>query len=192
MKLPIECRMHTHLQRIAVSMLAAIAGYCTVQLPSATATSIPPQSKTVRDSTIFTAQNRSLPSGTTLLSQFQGGNGALTVSNGTKQDAFVKLVDPRSRTLIAAFFVKSGSTVTQQQIPDGNYQVLFVLGKGWNSTTQSFTKNKNFAKFDKSLDYTTTQLSGRIQYKVFKITLHPVAGGKARTSGVNEQEFNRY
>jgi hypothetical protein len=162
------------------------------QSPTISSALVTSQSKAVADLPIIMAQSRSLPSETTFISQFTGSGGALTVVNGTKQDAFVKLVEPLSRTLIAAFFVKSGTTLTQEQIPDGTYRVLFVLGKGWNSQTQSFNKGKSFARFDKSLNFTTTQLGNGIQYKVFKITLHPVVGGNARTSGINEQEFSRY
>jgi hypothetical protein len=125
------------------------------------------------------------------VSQMMGG-GALTVSNGTGRDAYVKLVEPNSRTLVAAFSVKSNSSFTQEQIPDGAYRVLFVLGNGWNPQTQSFTKNKSFAKFDKLLNFTTMQMMGGIQYRVFKITLHPVRSGKAKTSGVSQKEFDSY
>jgi hypothetical protein len=120
------------------------------------------------------------------------GGGALTVSNGTNRDAYVKLIEPNSRILRAAFFVKSNSSFMQEQIPDGTYKVLFVLGNGWNAQTQAFTKNKSFAKFDKLLNFTTMQVSGGIQYRVFKITLHPVTGGKARTSRVSQKEFESY
>jgi hypothetical protein len=140
--------------------------------------------------TIMT-KNRSLPSDTALVSQAMGG-GSLEVSNGTNRNAYVKLVEPRSGILVGALYVKANSASTLDQIPDGTYQVLFVLGEGWNPNTQSFTKNKSFAKFDQPLNFTTMQLGNRIEYRVFQITLHPVAGGKARTSGVNEQEFNRY
>jgi hypothetical protein len=137
-------------------------------------------------------QKRSLPSETTHISQLMGSGGSLRVSNGTNRNAYVKLVELRSRTLVGALYVKANSTLTLNQIPDGTYQVLFVLGEGWNPNTQSFTKNKYFAKFNQSLNFTTMQLGNSIQYRVFQLTLHPVAGGKARTSGVNEQEFNRY
>jgi hypothetical protein len=141
--------------------------------------------------TAVTEKNQSLPSDTTLVSQAMGG-GSLTVSNGTNRSAYVKLVEPRSRTLIGALYVKANSTLTLNQIPDGTYQVLFVLGEGWDPSTQSFTKSKSFAKFDQPLNFTTMRLGNRIQYRVFQITLHPVVSGNARTSGVNEQEFNRY
>jgi hypothetical protein len=148
------------------------------------------QSRMLANSTTVVTQKRSQPLSTVLISQAMGG--ALTVSNGTNRDAFVKLIEPNSGILLAGFFVKSNSSYTLEQIPDGTYRVLFALGQGWNPNTQVFTKNKQFAKFDKPLAYTTTQLSNSIQYKVFKITLHPVVGGQARTSGVSEQEFNRY
>jgi hypothetical protein len=148
------------------------------------------QAKTVENIPIFIGKNRSLPSSPILLSQAMGG--ALQVSNGTNSDAYVKLVEPLSRQLVGAFYVKSNSTFSLEQIPDGTYKVLFVLGNGWNPGTQSFTKNKHFAKFDKSLNFTTRQVSNGIQYSIFKITLHPVADGNASTSRVNEQEFDSY
>jgi hypothetical protein len=174
---------------LVCSMRSALGSSQSPSLPLSPVTSQP---KPRSNPPIVMTRNRSLPSETTFISQFTGSGGALTVINGTKQDAFVKLVEPLSRTLIAAFFVKSGTTLTQEQIPDGTYNVLFVLGKGWNSQTQSFTKGKRFAKFDKSLNFTTAQIANGVQYKVFKITLNPVVGGNARTSGINEQDFNRY
>jgi hypothetical protein len=139
---------------------------------------------------VITTKNQSLPSDTTLVSQAIGGS--LKIANGTSRDAYVKLVDPRSRTLVGSLYVKANSASTLNQIPDGTYQVLFVLGEGWNPNAQSFKKNKRFAKFDKPLNFITVQLGNGIQYKGFQITLHPVAGGNIRTSGVNEREFNRY
>jgi hypothetical protein len=149
-----------------------------------------PSSTPTRKAILLAAKNRSLPSQTGLLSQAMGGS--LKVSNGTNRDAYVKLIEPNFQQLVAAFFVKSNSSYTLNPIPDGTYRVLFALGKNWNPGTQSFAQSKSFAKFDKPLSFTTTQLGNGIQYKVFQITLHPVVGGKARTSGVNEQEFKRY
>jgi hypothetical protein len=140
---------------------------------------------------IVTSQNRSQSSIPTLISQAMGG-GTLKVSNGTNRDAYVKLIEPKFQQLVSAFFVKSNSSYTLNPVPDGTYRVIFALGKSWNPTTQSFAQSKSFAKFDKPLNFTTVQLGNEIQYKVFQITLHPVVGGKARTSGVNEQEFKRY
>jgi hypothetical protein len=136
-------------------------------------------------------RRKSLPLNSTLVSQMMSG-GVLTVSNGTGREAYVKLVEQNSRALMASFFVKSNSSFTQEQIPDGTYRVLFVLGNGWNSQTRSFAKDKSFAKFNQPLNFTTLQTSGGIQYRVFKITLHPVAGGQAKTSGVSQKEFDGY
>jgi hypothetical protein len=188
----------TCIPRIIISAMvatAAIADYShsgNAQLSRSTLVPVTSQAKTAPNAPIVLVQQRSLPSNPVLVSQAMNGGGALTVSNGTNSDAYVKLVEPNSRTLVAAFYVKSNSSFTQEQIPDGTYKVLFVLGKGWNAQTQSFTKNKSFSKFDKLLNFTTTQMIGGIQYRVFKITLHPVPSGKARTSGVSQKEFNSY
>jgi len=141
---------------------------------------------------IVITKNRSLPSSTVLISRARGGGGSLKVSNGTSRDAYIKLVEPRSRKLVAAFYVKSKSTFTQKRVSDGTYKVLFVLGEDWDSKTRSFTKSKSFSEFDKSLNFTTTQRGNRIQYRAFTITLNPVVGGNATTSGFSETEFDRY
>ena len=150
------------------------------------------QLKTGSTSPTAIAQNRSLPSSTVLIADDTIRGGSLKVSNGTDRDAYVKLVDPQSRTLVGALYVKSNSTLTLEQIPDGTYRVLFVLGQNWDSKTQTFAKNERFAKFDKPLQFTTTSLENEIRYRAFQITLNPIVGGNARTSGVSKQEFSRY
>jgi hypothetical protein len=156
--------------------------------PSASITSQP---NWVSNPSVLTANNRSLPSSSVLISRVKGG-GTLQVYNGTNLDAYVKLVDPSSRQLVAVFHIDSNSTFTFKNVPDGTYQVLFMLGKDWNDRTQSFTKRKSLAKFDQDLNFTTTQVGRSIRYGGFKITLHSVVGGNTTTSRVNEQEFNRY
>jgi hypothetical protein len=173
---------------IASSVRSALASN---QLPVTPSTFVTSESKTISNLPSIISINQSLPSNPALISQAINGGG-LTVSNGTGRDAYVKLIEPISRTLMAAFFVKSNSSFMQEQIPDGTYKVLFVLGNGWNAQTQTFTKNKSFSKFDKPLNFITVQMVGEIQYRVFKITLHPVPSGKARTSGVSQKEFDSY
>lgn len=168
---------------------SALAGSQPLQILSIPVTSA---ANTVPDLLIVRAKNRSLPENTVLVSPATNGSGSLRVSNGTNRDAYIKLVEPRSHELVAAFYVKSNSSFTLEQIPDGAYQVLFVLGTDWDAKTQSFTKSKRFAKFDKYLNFTTTQLDNEVQYKAFRITLNPVVGGNTTTSGVNEQEFANY
>lgn len=168
---------------------SVLGGSQSPPISSAPVTSLP---DTVPNQPIVIALNRSLPENTVLVSPATNGGGSLQVSNGTNRDAYIKLVDSRSGTLVAAFYVKLNSSFTLEQIPDGTYEVLFVLGKDWDSKAKSFTQSKSFTKFDKSLNFTTTQLSNEIQYRAFRITLNPVVGGNTTTSRVNEQEFGRY
>jgi hypothetical protein len=162
------------------------------QSPPISSAPVTSQPKTVPNRPIVIPKNRSLPSSTVLVSPAKRGRGSLKVSNGTGSDAYIKLVDPLSRKLVAAFYVKSSSAFKLKKVPDGTYQVLFVLGEDWDSKTRSFTGSKSFAKFDRSLSFTTTQSANRIQYRVFELTLNPVVGGDATTSRVGEQEFTRY
>jgi hypothetical protein len=120
------------------------------------------------------------------------GRGSLEVSNLTDTDAYVKLVDPSVRTLVASFYVKAGSNFTLEGIPDGTYELLFVTGEGGNPTTGSFSGSKSFLKFDSPLGFITTEVSGGIEYSIHRVTLHGVANGNAKTNRIDEQEFEQY
>jgi hypothetical protein len=153
------------------------------QSSSISSASIISQPKTVRNRQIVPQTSPSL-----LLSQVTkpfatSGRGSLEVSNGTDNDAYIKLVDPLSRSLVAAFYVKSNSTFTLEEIPDGTYEVLFVTGQG---------ESQSFSKFDLPFEFTTTQLTDRIEYSIHRITLNEVVDGNATTSEVDEQEFEQY
>jgi hypothetical protein len=132
------------------------------QSPPLSSAPVTSQPDTVSNPPIVMAKDRSLPQNTVFVSPATNGGGSLKVSNGTNSDAFAKLVEPRSGTLVAAFYVKFNSNFTLVQIPDGTYQVLFVLGKDWDAEAQSFTHSKSFLKFDRPLSFTTTQLSNGI------------------------------
>lgn len=131
-------------------------------------------------------QNRSLPSSKVLIPLSISGDGSLKVSNGTSRDAYLKLVDPASRKLVTAFYVKSKSDFTLKQIPDGKYQILFMSGEDWDAKAQSFTRNRSLQKFDQLLDFKTMQVEDQIRYMAFDLTLNPVPGGNATTSGLDE------
>jgi hypothetical protein len=137
-------------------------------------------------------KDRSLSSSTVLKKPARRGPGSLQVANGNSQDAYLKLVD--SSKLVAAFYVKSNSTFTLKRIPDGVYQLLFVSGDDWDAKTKTFTRNASFTKFDRDLEFVTSrQTKGtRIytRYTRFRVTLNPVIDGTAKTSEIDEREFN--
>jgi hypothetical protein len=150
------------------------------------------QPKTVPNQQNVLQSDRSL-----LLSQViklfsTSGRGSLEVSNGTDNDAYIKLIDHLSRTLVASFYVQSNSIYTLEGIPDGEYDLLFVTGQGWNSSTGLFSEAQSFSKFDLPFEFTTTQLYDSIRYKIHKVTLHTVPEGNAPTNTVSEEEFNQY
>jgi hypothetical protein len=136
--------------------------------------------------------NRSLPSSTVLKKPARRGPGSLQVANGNSQDAYLKLAD--SSKLVAAFYVKSNSTFTLKRIPDGVYQLLFVSGDDWDAKTKTFTRNASFTKFDRDLEFVTSRQTkgGRIytRYTRFRVTLNPVIDGTAKTSAIDDREFN--
>ncbi len=155
-------------------------------IPSPSVPSLPVPSPSV------VLQNRSLPASKVLVPPASSGDGSLKLLNGTARDAYVKLVDPASRKLIAALYVKKNTDLKLEQIPDGTYEVLFVTGEDWDGKTKSFTRSNGFTKFDQLLDFVTRQQGNEIQYTIIELTLNPVVNGNATLSGVNEQEFSQY
>lgn len=154
------------------------------------------QPMTAPTKAIVAPLNRSLPFSKVIDSPATTGPGSLKVSNGTSHDAYIKLVEPVSQTLLASLYVKSHSPFTLGHISDGTYQVLFASGEDWDWRAKSFSRSKRFARFDRSLEFATTQRTDEThiytEYATFELTLHPVVGGNAKTSGLSEEEFNRY
>lgn len=139
---------------------------------------------------------RSLPTGAVLSRISHVGNGTLTIDNGTRHDAVIKVVDETARQTVVAFYVAGGSAATIEHIPDGHFRVIFATGTDWDSALGTFTRDKSFARFDKPLDFVTTWrprgYDVYMEYSVFTLTLHPIVHGNARTTAIAEEEFVKY
>jgi hypothetical protein len=116
------------------------------------------------------------------------GQGELTITNGTDEDAVVKMVNTVTKISVREYYIKSHNGFTIVGIPDGKYNLFFSLGRNWDTTNNKFTTCKSFSKFDDSFEYTTTSR----QYMTYRVTLNPVSGGTATTSDLNENEFEKY
>lgn len=103
--------------------------------------------------------------------------GFLLFSNTDSRDAYIKVVDPHSRRLVTAFYVKSNSNYIKTQIPSGTYEVQVFFGEDWDSKTQSFTRNRSFAN-QGSFKFTKN--------KGYKIPPEKVDGGNATISGADK------
>ena len=139
---------------------------------------------------------RTLVNGTMISKLSLIGNGRLTVQNGTGRDAVIKVVDEPARLSVVAFYVSAGQTASVEQLPDGDFRVLFASGTDWDSAAGTFTRDKTFAKFYSVLNFVTTESTRAdgvyTQYSTFTLTLHKVVHGNAKTSKVQEADFLKY
>lgn len=140
--------------------------------------------------------NRRLGNGTMIKSGVLNGNGHLEVQNGLDRDAVVKLVPTMTKQCTAFFYVASKSTCKIEGIPDGQYNLLFCTGTDWDEHKKSFTRDKRFSRFQDPSGWNTTKETVgdriRTRYTIHQITLHPIRGGKARSSTMGEGDFSQY
>lgn len=137
-----------------------------------------------------------MPNGFVYRDLLVGGNGRLTIANGTDSHAVAKLVDMRQRQSVHTVLIRSRENATIPRIPDGSYRLLFALGKGWDDERQRFYESNRYAEFQRPLAFKTThRTEGERVYDYYsemEVTLHRVVGGTARTDDIPEAEFAKY
>jgi hypothetical protein len=136
----------------------------------------------------------SLPNGTEILKRRRnGGHGKFTVDNGTAEDAVVELVNIETKKAIRAFYVESGKKFTEDHIGPGTYSIYYMTGVGWDASARQFSRRGECDAFDQTATFSEQrdEESGKIEVSEFTITLHPVVGGTAHTSGLDSGEFSR-
>lgn len=116
------------------------------------------------------------------------GHGALTVANGTSQDAVLKLAaaDGSIRRFV---YVRALDTLRVLGIGQCACTVQFALGSGWDTQRQRFQRNTSFAEFADGFAFQEARTSEGVEYATFRVTLHPVANGKARTNRIDAARF---
>jgi hypothetical protein len=115
----------------------------------------------------------------------RGGSGHLKIDNGGRADSVVSLVKSGTSKPAITVYVRGRSKFTVTGVRDGTYTVFMSNGQDWDPRARKFTRNCGFSKFDDTMKYTTTSR----QYTIWSVTLNPVAGGNASTSGVDPDEF---
>lgn len=134
----------------------------------------------------------SLPNGTEILRRHRNsGHGTFTVDNGTGNDAVVELVDASTEKAIRAFYVDAGMKFTEQHIGSGTYRIYYMTGQGWNATTRQFLRRGEYGVFDQAARFEEqhNDETGEIDFHRFSITIQPVVGGTAQTSGLDADAF---
>jgi hypothetical protein len=109
------------------------------------------------------------------------GYGELTVTNGSGYDAILFLTRLGLNTLFQKTRIRDGSSEKISGIPSGFFWLYFCFKQNGDTISR--------LKFSNSFDFTTEREWGEVRYNRISVTLHPVAGGTARTESVSEIEF---
>lgn len=132
----------------------------------------------------------SLPNGTNLIPpQDWQGHGNLRVDNGTSRDAVVKLVDRDSGDTLHFVYVQANHEVTIKNIRPCNCTFKFSMGRDWDQQTSKFLQNASFSKFTEPLNFEEIQAEDGVRWRGYKVTLHSVPTGNARTTPIRESDF---
>lgn len=124
-----------------------------------------------------------------IVPQNTGGRGTLLVTNGTSSDAIAKLVDVKTNKTIRLTYIQANSDFTLKNIRIGNYILKFSLGNGYIPDTGKFQSSQSFSRFDETLNYDERREGNRIVWSNYSVTLNKVLYGNARTSSIDEGDF---
>ena len=112
-----------------------------------------------------------------------GGTSYITVENGIKQDAYVKIIrEPDDAVL--SFFAAAGKTASVKKIPNGSYDIAFATGSKFSLGCDSFSQPGSAEKFTQRLEY-DNRTAG------YTLTLHAVSGGNAHANSMRYDDFDK-
>ncbi len=132
----------------------------------------------------------SLPNGTDIIPpQDLQGFGKLKIINGTTRDAAVKLVDSVSGKTRRFVYVQANRETNIVNISPCNCRLKFSMGIDWEQKKQKFLQNPSFSEFSKPLDFKEIKREAGVEWMEYRVTLHPVPHGSARTRQIDERDF---
>lgn len=117
------------------------------------------------------------------------GLGKLKIENGTTRDAAVKLVDSVSGKTLRFVYVRAGNEVNVENISPCTCTLKFSMGTDWDQASQKFLRDPSFSKFSEPLNYKEITEGSGVKWMEYRVTLHPVPQGRARTKQIDESDF---
>lgn len=132
-------------------------------------------------------QNRRLKNGAFIRRTSLGGRSSLEVDNGGTRDAVVTAVRGGGKTF--SVYVRKKAKFKVRGVPDGTYKIYFTHGVDWDGKSRSFSRQCSFERFQKSVKFKTTVTATQILWHDWRVTLHAISGGNARTAPVNPDDF---
>lgn len=121
--------------------------------------------------------------------QNAGGRGTLDISNGTSTDAIAKLVDVGTSKTLRKIYIQANNNLTVKNIKVGNYFLKFSLGSGYIPETEKFQYSQSFSQFDAPFNFAENREGNRIVWNTYSITLNKVLYGNAKSSSIDENDF---
>ncbi len=107
---------------------------------------------------------------------------ALSVQNGTSNDAYIKLVNERGEASVT-FFVAKGRSARVSGIPEGSYELVFATGTLFSRGCDSFSQPIFAARFAERLTFGADGSR-------WVVTLHSVMDGNTRTLAMDYDDFD--
>lgn len=152
--------------------------------PTPTNTATPTETPTPKLTPTLTPTPRRLSNGTFIHRGVLDGFGELEIDNGTNEDAVAVLTTLTDDPVISVY-VAANHQFTIEDINDGTYKLFFMIGEDWDDITKRFIRKLRCQVFEDTFPFTTTATTA----SVWRVTLHPVLGGSAKTKDVDPQDF---
>lgn len=132
----------------------------------------------------------SLPNGVNITPPYShNGFGILTVINGTRWDAAVKLIRT-DRKLFRFVYVQRGKKVNIKHIPAGTYYFRWCTGLDWDKEKRRFQQDCMFFEADRLFVFVEKRTQQGVEYSHLTVTLHKVLHGNLKTRKISESEFD--
>lgn len=119
------------------------------------------------------------------------GRGTLRIHNGTSYDAAVTLLDEKTKTTRRFVYIRAREMTTLSTIAPCQCRLFFAFGTDWDARVEEFRDDPSFSVFDDVLRFTESETDSGVQWATFSVTLHPVPEGKAKTTRLSKEEFER-
>ncbi|NRQ33437.1 hypothetical protein HII36_16510 [Nonomuraea sp. NN258] len=132
-------------------------------------------------------KTRRLGNGAFIRRSTLNGRSSLQIHNGGSRDAVVTVVKGGSKAF--SVYVRKKSKFRVRGVRDGSYKIYFTHGVDWDGKTRAFTRQCSFERFQKTVKFKTTYTATQILWHDWRITLHSISGGNARTANVDPEKF---
>jgi hypothetical protein len=114
----------------------------------------------------------------------------LEIKNGSGGNAIIKARDGYSGRLLFSFFVKSNSSASYTNIPDGRYRIQYAIGADLRADCKSFITVSALGQFPDVEDLFTSTTNTSIIKHQLSYTLYPVPGGNVRPQALDLSSFD--